>query len=217
MLISIICKSFLTFRKQLYTQFSVFHKLARPSLQVCRKCRITTVSTMFSVSIFSMSVCSFPSMASSSGDPPPNRARADLAKRIASTGVQLSTQARGHGISKKSVSNELHKYDQLVTPYGKLYTELDLPTRQGPIPTECANPFAMLWHILGLRNIDGLRGPGPPHPSFRGASWPRRCVPWRCIQRPSLPIVLALDACRHAPHHTAVHRRLPGACQTFNC
>lgn len=91
-------------------------------------------------------------MASSSSDPRPKRPRhGDVAAVIASTGLQIATQAREHGITRHSASKELHQHDSVVTPFGPLYTTLEIAVPgSAPIVVDCTNPFAFLWYSASL-------------------------------------------------------------------
>ena len=83
-------------------------------------------------------------MSNSSIEPFAKRPR--LAATIVATGLQLATQARNHGLSRRAVDNELHLYDKLVTPNGPLYTTLAVPGKSGqPLHIDCIDPFAFLW------------------------------------------------------------------------
>ena len=92
---------------------------------------------------------SFCEMASSSSVPLPKRRRADdVSAIIASTGLQVATQARQHGVSKRSVAAELHKFDDVVTPYGNLYMKFPVPVAgKEDLQVDCVNPYAFIWHV----------------------------------------------------------------------
>jgi hypothetical protein len=87
-------------------------------------------------------------MSSSSGGPTAKRPRADggkICSDIAKTGLAIAPQARCNGVSRWSASNELHKYDDVVTPYGPLFQSF--PVGPNAFDVEFISPFAMLWYM----------------------------------------------------------------------
>lgn len=89
-------------------------------------------------------------MAGSSNDPPPKRHRAELGHIIASTGLAVAPQAKSHGLSKRDVAREVHKHDDVATPFGPLYRPMQLRTSDDTVQVEAMNPFAMLWYVAHL-------------------------------------------------------------------
>jgi hypothetical protein len=87
----------------------------------------------------------------SGGSSRPKRQRTDLQEIIASTGLPVAPQVREHATSKRSVADELHKYNNIMTPYGSLYAEFDLPKDDGSrLAVQYLNPFALLWHTASI-------------------------------------------------------------------
>jgi hypothetical protein len=87
-------------------------------------------------------------MASSSSGPAAKRPRTDggkICSDIAKTGLALAPQARCTGVSRWAASSELHKYDEVVTPYGPLFQSF--PIGPDAFEVEFMSPFAMLWHL----------------------------------------------------------------------
>jgi len=83
-------------------------------------------------------------MAASSSDAPADkRRRLDLARTIAGTGLSMARQAEGHGIHVHDAKSEIHKHDNVNTPFGSLYIDLVV----GDLAVHCLNPFAMLWFV----------------------------------------------------------------------
>ena len=48
-------------------------------------------------------------------------------------------------MSRWSAYNELHKYDDVVTPYGPLFQSF--PVGPNAFDVEFISPFAMLWYM----------------------------------------------------------------------
>ena len=90
-------------------------------------------------------------MASSSSEPPGKRLRATVQEQIALIGLQVATQASHHGVTRRSVADELHKHDDVETPHGKLYDSIRFATIDGGhVDVVCVNPFAFLWHMASV-------------------------------------------------------------------
>ena len=83
---------------------------------------------------------------------PPKRHRDDdVSAIIAATGLQLATQAREHGVSRRRVGNELHKHDNVATPHGNLFSTVEVVApRADPLVVDCVNPFAFMWYAAHI-------------------------------------------------------------------
>ena len=81
------------------------------------------------------------------GSNSPKRRRTELAQSIAKTKLALAPQLRGQQVSRRSAAEEVHKHDNVQTPYGPLCTAFAVPLDSGADPEfQCLNPFAFLWH-----------------------------------------------------------------------
>jgi hypothetical protein len=84
-------------------------------------------------------------MASSSNDAPSKRQRSDV-ELIVSNGLAVAPQISRTGLSRHLATKEVHKYDNIDTPYGKVCEEILIERDGGdPFVFECLNPFALLW------------------------------------------------------------------------
>ena len=65
--------------------------------------------------------------------------------------LPLAPQAKAQGITKRVAERELHKHDNITTPYGDLITVLELTDEDGQtFKVNSLNPFAFLSHVASV-------------------------------------------------------------------
>jgi len=82
----------------------------------------------------------------------PKRPHAELSALL-----PAAPQAASHGLSLTAASRVFHKYDDIVTPYGKLLQSRMLATFDGSgLEVSYLNPFALLWYMCCNNVIAGF-------------------------------------------------------------